>query len=726
MAVLATLSDRRTSTSSPSSITLSFSGLTGTKCCLTVKGISAAFNSGSISATWKGDPVPAIASAQNGEQNSEISVLALGNLSNESGDVVLSKTEGASTALACEATIHTGIDQANPVRAFQSSNPGSSGSSLSVTLTGLTPGDVCESAMCIAPSANNFGASQPEVVVWNPLGGSGLEDSLGGTSRITATGTSQNMAWSWSFNRGRVLAAVALAPDTTAVDITSVTGSRGPNLSIPPSDTNVDVQHSGADEPGITKMFLADGDDFLTATLVEQSISAITPIDLNWDAVTLGPLQTGLLWLFIQIDVGGPEEAESEAFPVFVSDQEVLIAGRTYKCLGTEVGITEVIGDVPFTPNGALIRVNSTTVRGAFNAEYIGTTCMMSWVDGPMGECSASQDSPVVTKRQQAVGTDSLIVLDPSTTGSVEYVLGTPIPADAGMDVNFTRTAPGYELVVIFFGGATTQCAVRKVTISDGAVTDLPFQPDMVFASSTGQNATSPGDDTFSNNCMGWYDGTNSIMVSAVLTTDRNSGMRSDILLSQVSGTSNIWEMTPTGFTANGMTWSGSNLDSAYLMFFKLDGAQTFLNMWQKNLSTTPGEIESLPDTGIDNLGWLWQMNAHTTTEGLSPAVGARWGSGVVGADGQHSELSYHNPATGTGLAESRLTFGVFVEGTDLATSTLTLQGTITKLQRIPEIRWDLNQASILFGLVGWEIIGDVGVGERDAGVHFGGRLGAG
>ena len=745
MAVIAQLSAFRATSGDPETVTLSFVGLTGARCMVSVLvSVRAGFTSGTVSATWEnaagGGPVPIThrRSRDDGFQRAWVVVLALplGDFTNVDGDVVISySAPETNISIAAHVTMHSEILQLDPdfQRTTAVAQITNAASPITATLGGTVAGDICEAVI----TNNQVGRSHTtdplgkELVIWDPLGpGSGS----GMAWRDTSTGGSFPMTANYTGTAFVLGAAIAYVTDITPGPVLlSATGSRGAGKSILPGDTNVTVGHTNGDLPGVTKLYLGDDANFATATLVEQTISAVGVSTLNWDAVTLGPLQLGPQFLFLETDSGGGSELQSDAFPVIISAKNILVAARAYKCLGTEVGLTPVSADVPFVPRGALIRVNATTSRGAFNPQWVSTVCVVDDVTAA-GECAASQHSPAVHKRAQANGANSLIVLNPTTAGSANFMTGTPSLTDTGMLVDFGLVTAGFELVILFFGGNTCQAAIREIVVSDLSVSDLPFDPEIFYASSTNQTSGAASDTTFSRQAMGWCKGPGvGESVHMVVDNDaagaRNSTITdgTGIVLSQISGTTLDYTMTVTSFDSNGITWTTAGAgtgDSAYLLFLNLDGAVTFVNLWAKESGGVNDTTENLPDTGIPNLGWLWQMNALRADELVSPAVGSKWDTGLVGQDGSHSELAVFNPAAGTGVAECRLTFGVFVEGSSSASS-VDLVGKITKFGQQPEIQWTTNTASaVLFGLVGWETEDNNETGERGLSPQMLGALG--
>lgn len=105
-----------------------------------------------------------------------------------------------------------------------------------------------------------------------------------------------------------------VAPDPPV--ITDVDG--GSTVDV--TTTNATVNGTDLYTTGVSGLYLADGTDFGTSTLVAQSISSVTTTSYNWDAVTMGSLVPGPLYLFAVSDDGGGAEQVSAAFPITVTE----------------------------------------------------------------------------------------------------------------------------------------------------------------------------------------------------------------------------------------------------------------------------------------------------------------------------------------------------------------------------------------------------------------------
>jgi hypothetical protein len=453
-------------------------------------------------------------------------------------------------------------------------------------------------------------------------------------------------------------------------------------------------------------MYLADDTDFGTATLVEQSIDGITASALNWTEVDLGVFANGPLFLFVVADEGGPGEAVSAAFAVIISPGQVLTATRTVTLTGSESGLTTIVNDLAFVPHGAFIRANGNLVREQLDPQTVNSICNVD-DNTSMGSCSSGDSATGVVKRAQASGTNTLIVQDPTSNGAADQVLGTPSLTDDGLDINFSASTADIELLITFFGGDTCQVVTREIQISDGSLSGLPFSPDFLLGHSSNQAQGDSSDTTFSRMSLGFAKSAVAAeqvsMSGDADGTDRNTGIEEGILLRQISGTTTTWEMAITAFTADGFSWSGSNGDSAYVLCFGLDDVLTFVQLWAKVDSGAGGTEELLPDTLIDKLGFIFQMNGSRSGQVLTPAVGYRWDTGIADGNAQHSEISVWNPTAGPGTAEQSLNLGVWAEGTGTSGS-ITLEGEITAFSRQPTVRWNINPPfGTLFGLFGWE-----------------------
>ncbi len=142
--------------------------------------------------------------------------------------------------------------------------------------------------------------------------------------------------------------------------ITSVDGGTVVDV----TDTAIAVVGTTLFTVGTTSLYLADGTDFGTATLIGQNISAVLAASAVWDDVALGGLSLGPLWLFWVTDEGGFNEKISSAFAITVTEPstpiittiesevpaaDVFWVGLNIPIVGTEFdpgGVTELyLGD---------------------------------------------------------------------------------------------------------------------------------------------------------------------------------------------------------------------------------------------------------------------------------------------------------------------------------------------------------------------------------------------
>lgn len=743
MTVLTEQSDNRLTSGDPETLTFSFPALTGIRCMVSVLvSVRSGFSSGTISATWEdlagGGPqtITLRRSRDDGFQRMWVAVLAipLGDLSGINGEVVVSYSVAETNiSIAAHVTIHSEIEQADPtfVRATAVAENPNTASPITATLASTVADDICEAVITLNTTGRSL-TTDPlgkELVIWDPNGPGGTS---GMVWRDTSTGGNFPMAANYTGTAFVLEAAIAYVPDPIPPSplIGSVTGSRGAGKSVPPDDTNIDVQVTDADLAGTTRMYLADDTNFATATLEEQTISAITAIDLNWDAVTLGVFEEGPLFLFVVVDADVTPNP-SAAFPVIISAGEVLAAGRLITLTGSESGPTTLNTDLEFVPHGAWIRANGNTVRGSFNSQVVNSICSVD-DSTSMGICNASDGA--VAKRQQSLdGTNTLIVLDPTSEGASEQVLGTPSLTDNGLDVNFIASSAGIELLVFFFGGNTFRSHVAKGVASDGAITGVPFKPEFGIFFSCNLTDGVAGDTTFSRCSLGFANAVAAgQQVNMAVDSDgstRNTVLSNGIIVRQLSQTTVDYALALTGFTSDGMTWSGGGGegDAFVAHLFDLDGAGSFVQLWAKEATGVDALEELLPDSGLDDLRFIFQMNASRSDTDASPNIGHRWDTGAAGNIAQHSELNVHNPANGPGTAEQKLTLGVWAEGTD-SSSVVTLEGEITAFERQSTVRWNINPPeAIQFGLFGWETLGDakfITSFADDSGLGFVGTVG--
>lgn len=722
----------RTGTGDPQNPTVSFAGITGDDCVLVVRAVGMhATSSLAFTATWKGAAISTEIQSTTGDAECEIWVEALGDLVSESGDVVVSQSAGANAGVGVSATIYSGGHQTTTVRDSDVHNTADNVRQGLVDLTTVV-GDIVTGAFVAESTAQTPipGAAQNELVNWDDLGQGGLDDAVGGCSDITAVHSNEIIRYVLPTAAPINYVAVSLESLVLGPSISAVTGSRGANLPVTPSDTAIDVDVTGADAAGTTRAYLASSPNFQTATLVEQSISNITAIDLDWDDVDLGGvLAEGELYLFVVADDGGANEEPSFPFPVTVAVREILQASRLYKLDGTESGVVIVVDDLPFVPKLGAVLASSVTSRDTFEGDYTVSHVLVDR-DVAMGVATAGKESPSVYKRAQRNGANSLAILDPATAGAAEHVLATCNLTDSGMEIDFgISDLAGIELRIVFLGGATCRAKVHEIEINDGSVSNLPLTLELLIGFNTGQTQGDTEDTSFSRMCIGIANGSataNQIyLANDADGTPRNSAITDGIFQRQISGTTSIWTMTITSFGGSpnndGYSWSGTNGDSAYVAAVDLDGALSYVAMWAKESGGVDPTSEDLPDTGIDDLGMLLAFNGGRESTGPGTAFGAKWGTGVAELDGAASGMSQWLQATGTGVSESYFTVGPW-QLSSAASTTVSNLGTITRFSRTPEVTWDPNAAAaILFGLLGLEQIGH---SDEDVDAVFLGQLG--
>lgn len=102
--------------------------------------------------------------------------------------------------------------------------------------------------------------------------------------------------------------------DVLAPVISAVDGGNTVNV----VDTNLAVTGQHLSRPGTEKFWLADTNNFLTATKVEQSFTSLSNLGFTWPSINMGTIPFGLRYLFFQTDVGGSNEQTSGPFALNV------------------------------------------------------------------------------------------------------------------------------------------------------------------------------------------------------------------------------------------------------------------------------------------------------------------------------------------------------------------------------------------------------------------------
>lgn len=648
--------------------------------------------------TWDGGSMTLVRNVQanlNGFPRgiAHIRVLPIGNPSSLTASCVLTLSSSNQSR---EITVYAveGIDQTTPVI-------DDDGSSFTSAATGVTD-SVTSSVDDIVFSVVTLAAQQTATNTTGFTKDANVTKSSPATfshiagSKVPADSPSTTCTWTWSsssFCHAIVsLADSGFVPGGPPV-ITEVISTKGTNAIIPVTDKNITINGTNFQGTISTKLFYSSSATFGAEIMVEQPIDTITATSLNWLEPQLGDIGRGMKFIFIRTNEGEIDEETSAAFAVqveaFVSTGAPELSRVVYVCTGSESGPTTVVSGLGFTPKAAVIASISTANLDSVDPDSPSTLCLVAG-NGTMGDgLGAKSAGGTVLRRKQASGTGSLIVVNSASTSATDLVTGTPSLTSDGMDINFTNTTANVRLYISLLGGDDISAEVREIQINDGSVTGLPFAPELAIGTSVGLTQGSSGDNTFSLRTWGIANSTDQCILAIENDTSRNCNAKSGSFLGQLTGTSYDWEMSITSFTGDGITWTGSNADSAYILFINLNGRGTFIAQFATDSANAPGMSENLPDFGfVPEL--IAIQSASRTTESVASAVGARYSLGTCSAalDNRCTATKFL-PATGGGTAEQFQSEGlIFAGGSSGSTGSITFSAEITVFGQISTIRY--------------------------------------
>lgn len=703
---------------STQTVTVPFSGVTGTNCLAVVIG-SGRSTAGTFttSATFDGNAMTLEAEASGalggfGKGSASVFWYSAGNLSTASGDAVftLSGTNGIAGRIAT-LLIFDNVQQISPVRDSDTDVFVSSASSSSLTVTTVSS-DLVVDALTLGTYTSSLTVNAGQAERANEDNGGYAGDTLRhGSSTEIAIGALTTVGW--SFLSSYAHAAVSFIEDAApgSPDITQVTPASGPGGVVRPSDTNITVDGTDFDPGGNpTQLILSPTTSPNDVAAEIQVISGVTNSTLNWDSVTLGAMMVGPLFLFVRVDPGGGGEDDSIPFPVIVSDPDVHWGQGKHVTTGA-TGPTTVVSGLSFKPVAAIMQLTASTALDTIEDGVQLGQCMVD-ESTSMGIGLAAQASPFVVKRQQVSGTGSLFIMSEVSDAASDIVVGTPTLTNDGLDIDFTVNTSGVTIAIVFIGGLTVRSQLTEVQISDNSVTGLPFAPDLLIGISSNQTQGATTDTTFARQSFGMATGSGLGQFNQSTDMDSATARNTEILhgtfLAQLSATTNTWTMVITALTADGYTWTGSNSDSAYVLSLNLDTAQTFLTQYAST-KAIDGESEDWPDSGIDNPGILLATVSGRITQGPTIPLGGRWSIGACfpGEDQSGSSVMFI-PDTGIGTTQQYRSETNMLNSSSVG-GDITLETTVTAFKRAPTVQYvDNPEIGILYNIFMAEEVGAV------------------
>ncbi len=706
-------------------VTVPFSAITGNNCLAVLKTTArvtgTTFN---ISATFDGVTMTQAVEASGalggfGEGSAAVFYLAVGNLAAAAGDAVftITSSNGLIGRIAT-LVVYSDMEQASPLRDTDTNVFVSSGTNCNITLV-TEPNDICLDCVTLGGQTSlvPFGG---QTQLGNVNNGSGNGDATQhGSSVEVALSPSTAMGWTIGTS-SFAYAGASFIEDATpgSPTITLVTPAGGPGAVIRPNDTNIDIDGTGLDPGGNPTVVILSPTTGPGDPLAEQqAISSVTSTSANWDAVTLGAMSEGPLFLFVRVDPGGPGEEDSAPFPVIVSNPDVHFISASHTTTGA-TGPTVVVSGLPFKPVAAALQLTGVVALETIETGVQLSQCLVDLATS-MGVGIAAQASPVVVKRKQQIGAGSLFIMDETSDGAPDIVVGTPTLTDDGLDIDFATNVAGVIIGIVFVGGQTARADLHEIQINDGSKAGLPFEPTWLIGISANMATGSGSDTNFARQSLGMAIGSGLGQWNQSTDMDTNNNRNTEILhgtfLAQLNGNSNTWAMAITALTSDGYTWSGSNPDGAFVLALNTDTAQLFLTQFASTVSAD-GATEDWPDSGIDNPGILVATTAARSTSGPSGSVGGRWSIGsCFPQEAQSGSSAMYIPETGVGTTQQFRSIVNFLTSSSIG-GDITLETKVIDFKRAPTVEYVDNPAiGILYNIFMAEDVGTLTGEDEDA-----------
>jgi hypothetical protein len=169
-------------------------------------------------------------------------------------------------------------------------------------------------------------------------------------------------------------------------------------------------------------------------------------------------------------------------------------------------------------------------------------------------------------------------------------------------------------------------------------LTGLAFSPEFMILIS--HNSTGTTNESFGTQCVGFanaslqefnlstYHGNNASDQSA-----KKSVLRSTGFMAQVDGTGLTYELSISGVTADGFSWTGTNADNFDGLYLNLKGVRTYVSTFAKGTGAAP------VDQTLPNFGFQAQLYYRGTANRTSETASS---GNVVDAYGVYDRTLYH------------------------------------------------------------------------------------
>ncbi|MCG8432749.1 MAG: hypothetical protein MJA83_01810, partial [Gammaproteobacteria bacterium] len=210
---------------------------------------------------------------------------------------------------------------------------------------------------------------------------------------------------------------------------------------------------------------------------------------------------------------------------------------------------------------------------------------------------SMSSEDAAINGRRDLDESNCLSILDTPSDTPVAVASLASFDAD-GFTLNYSSTTANLVVHFVAIGGEDCQAVVGQEPANSSPVNGLPFQPQFVFAMTSGQVLGSAQTDHTIQSFGCFDDSLNEWWVAAdhefTANTNKDSIVRSSGFIGQLFDGSITWEASVSTINADGWSWTGSNADGFYYLALHLGDAGSVAGTFTKSTGTAPAD-QDLP-----------------------------------------------------------------------------------------------------------------------------------
>lgn len=378
---------------------------------------------------------------------------------------------------------------------------------------------------------------------------------------------------------------------------------------------------------GSNKVYVADGTNFGSATLIEQT-AILSWSDTSIVVAGLDPemFARGVQYLFVETGAGN-----TTAEPFFLGVRDVRVVQGSFltptSTGNLDISHPRLLGDSKV--KGIFLRANLVTSESAADdaAIHIGMS------DGTNDYAITTNTEDGVLDAYRQNWNDRCLSMIPVGGSNTPTVVATFTGAVTdGFRLNFsTVSGSAYLVHYIAFAGEDVQAEVAQSLVSGSPISGLAFRPEFGIVIADGQGLNGNGNiflasvgmftDDLDQFQVGWYGPDNGASARPPLAMSSGAGVAL-----QVVGTSKTWQMTVTSIQSGGFTWSGSNGDNIYALVVNLSNIGTAIEQFTKTSGGSDPVTHTLPDLGFIpqslGIGTAWRTSTGLSTGDALASLG--------------------------------------------------------------------------------------------------------